>query len=205
MKNQALLVISLLMALLTFQFCASQNKNGIKMAGDPQPWGNQDMLRLANWQHLEYHKVKFTGKELKGKNWMIVYKEIWYGKVNKVDTLFNTKNNSFAGPLKEDTLSFAVMGGRSGAKSLKTEFFFDRFAVNHDYIAVNSDDYSLRILDRQSNIETGKPFYAFAYILPYEKDGFKYYCAVEGSGKDVEKWGNEFDIEHYILFEMTFF
>ncbi|RZJ68151.1 MAG: hypothetical protein EOO45_15010 [Flavobacterium sp.] len=70
---------------------------------------------------------------------------------------------------------------------------------------MNSDDYSLRILERESNIEPGKPFYAFSYILPYEKDGFKYYCAVEGSGKDVEKWGTEFDIEHYILFEMTFF
>ena len=42
-------------------------------------------------------------------------------------------------------------------------------------------------------------------ILPYEKDGFKYFCAVDNSGIDVENWGKEFGIEHYIIFEMKFY
>jgi len=53
-------------------------------------------------------------------------------------------------------------------------------------------------------IEPGKEFYALAYILPYEKDGWKMYCAVDSSGKDVESWGKEFAIEHYLVFEMKF-
>jgi hypothetical protein len=47
-------------------------------------------------------------------------------------------------------------------------------------------------------------FYLLAYILPYEKDGTKYWCAVESSGKDIENWGKEFNIEHYLVFEMLF-
>lgn len=58
---------------------------------------------------------------------------------------------------------------------------------------------------KRQPIETGKPFYAFAYILPYEKDGYKYYCAVESSGKDIEQWGAEFGIKHYILFEINLY
>ena len=42
-------------------------------------------------------------------------------------------------------------------------------------------------------------------LLPYEKDGYKQYCAVESSDIEIESWGKEFGIKHYILFEMNFF
>lgn len=53
-------------------------------------------------------------------------------------------------------------------------------------------------------IEYGKKFYLLAYILPYENEGTKYWCAVENSGKDIENWGKEFGIKHYLVFEMIF-
>lgn len=56
----------------------------------------------------------------------------------------------------------------------------------------------------KETIEYGKNFYAFTFILPYEKDGMKFWCAVDDSVKDVENWGMEFGIKHYIIFEMKF-
>ena len=82
---------------------------------------------------------------------------------------------------------------------------FDRFEIEKEYKSINSKDYSLRDFGTYFPIIPGKPFYAFAYILPYEdKEGNKYWCAVESSGKDIETWGKEFGIKHYILFEMNF-
>ena len=52
--------------------------------------------------------------------------------------------------------------------------------------------------------EFGKNFHLLVYMLPHAKDGMKYYCAVEGSGKEIETWGKEFDIQHYLVFEMKF-
>jgi hypothetical protein len=37
-----------------------------------------------------------------------------------------------------------------------------------------------------TEIKYGEKFYLLAYILPYEKDGAKYWCALESSGKDIE-------------------
>jgi len=205
MKNSFLLITTVLFVMLS-QNALAQNKTAIKFIADPNPWGNMDLGRLANWEGVHYYKAKFAGKQLKGKNYSVVTKEIWYGAVKKVDTLFNSASSEFFEPIKGDTLALTIMAGKSSEKSLKTEFYFDRFSVAHEYLTTNSEDYSMRILDRQkTDIEVGKPFYAFAYILPYEKDGAKYYCAVEGSGKDIEKWGTEFGLEHYILYEMRFF
>jgi len=184
---------------------AQKKESSIKMTGDPQPWGSKDMYRLASWQGIHYEKAKFSGKELKGKYYYVVSKEIWNGKIKKTDTLFNTQKSSYFEPINTDTLAFSVMGGKSSDRSLKVEFLFDRLSIHNNFLAVDTDEYSLRILDRLATVKPGKPFYAFAFILPYQEKGNKYYCAVESSGKDIEEWGTEFGIEHYILFEMCFF
>ncbi len=205
MKNPFIILAVLLFAFFS-PAASAQNKQAVKFIGDPNPWGDKDLGRLANWEGIHYYKVKFAGRQLQGKNYSVITKEIWNGKVKKVDTLFNSASSEFFEPIKGDTLALTMMSGKSSEKSLKTEFYFDRFSIASEYLTTNSDDYSMRILDGyKREIEIGKPFYAFAYILPYEKDGAKYYCAVEGSGKDIEKWGTEFGIEHYILYEMRFF
>lgn len=206
MKNLLVLAKCLFIILCFSQGALAQKKEPlIKMKGNPQSWGSDELWRLANWQGVHYEKATFSGKGLKGKNYYIVTKEIWNGNIKNTDTLFNSKNNAYFGPVKTDTLSLSVMGGKSSAKSIKTEFIFGRVSVSDNYLAVDTNEYSLRILDHVAVIEPGKPFYAFAFILPYEKDGNKYYCAVESSGKEMEKWGKEFGIEHYILYEMCFF
>ncbi|MEO1033787.1 MAG: hypothetical protein AAFX55_20560 [Bacteroidota bacterium] len=83
-------------------------------------------------------------------------------------------------------------------------FIFQQFRFSRAYKATKSNDYSLRALGNKMNIEPNKMFYALAYILPYEKDGWKYWCAVDSSGEDVINWGEKFGIKHYLVFEMKF-
>lgn len=194
----------LLFTLCFTQPAAAQKEQAIKLDSNPKPWGSDEMQRLAEWQHLDYQKVKFTGPQLKGRNYYIVSKEFHKGEITKTDTLFKTGKFMFFEPVKTDTLSFSIMGGRTSDTSLKAEFKFDRFSIEADFDCKDTNDYSLRVHEWLP-IEPGQPFYAFSYILPYEKGEYKYYCAVEGSGKDMEKWYQEFGIEHYVLFEMNFY
>ncbi|MEL1245696.1 hypothetical protein AAEO56_15595 [Flavobacterium sp. DGU11] len=169
---------------------------------------NKEMVHLMRFQGIEYFKVQFKGAELNNKRYTIVAKEFWNGKLSKTDTVMNTNVFSYIGKVQGDTVNMTVIASKADKKHLKMKFMFDRFELNEVYKCLPSDDYSLRDYGASAfvNIEPGQPFYAFAYILPHEdEDGGKQWCAVEVSGKDIETWGKEFGIKHYILFEMKFF
>ena len=68
---------------------------------------------------------------------------------------------------------------------LKMTFKFSRFSITKQYDAIKTNDYSLRNLADESNLEISynKKFYLLAYILPYErKDGSKSWCDVGTAG-----------------------
>ena len=158
-----------------------------------------DILRI---QSIDYFKLKFKGKDLIDKNFMILSKEIWNGKITKTDTLINTSLNENRKKIETDTLNFEIL-----ASNFKTHFIFSDFTLRKDYKSIVSDDYSLRILSdkKKFKILPNKRFILGAYILPYSHNGFLYWCSVEDSGIDVFKWGDKFDIEHYLVYEMMFF
>jgi hypothetical protein len=167
---------------------------------------NKEILHLMRFEGIEYYKVQFKGAELNNKRYTIVSKEFKNSKLAETDTLLNTNIFNYIGKIQGDTLNVTVMASKADKKHLKLKFMFDRFEMDEVYKCLPTNDYSLRDYGTQLTIETGKPFYAFAYILPHEdEDGGKQWCAVESSGKDIETWGKEFGIKHYILFEMTFF
>lgn len=164
------------------------------------------LKKLLSFQNVEMYDVIFSGKELKGKNYAIIIKDIWNGKIKTTDTLINSATLQYIGPITSDSLKFTVVAGKSAEKKIKVNFNFDRFSLSKEFKSINSTDYSFRSFGTQLPIEYEKPFYAFAFILPYEdKNGSKYWCAVESSGKDIESWGTAFGIKHYILYEMIFF
>ena len=74
-----------------------------------------------------------------------------------------------------------------------------------EFEATRSDDYALIDTGSKLDIKLNEPFVAFAYILPYDKGNMLSWCDVENSGSDVESWGNEFKIEHYLIVEIKFF
>jgi hypothetical protein len=165
---------------------------------------NQELQDILNFEKIDYYKTEFIGADLKGKHYSLVVKEIWDGKVKHIDTILNTANNKYLKPLHSDTLSLRVIAKKTAEKKLKINFRFPQIGIEKTFEATRSDHYSLRDFGTRITIESNKPFYAFAYILPYEKNDFKYYCDVENSGKNIESWGKEFGIKHYVLFEMNF-
>ena len=154
-------------------------------------------------------KLKFEDKGLKGKSYKITVKEIWDGKVKSESTVFDSKNLGLPEfeTLSEAELKFRLISKRTSDNKLKMTFIFPRFSITKQYDALKSDDYSLRNIAHESNLELkyNEEFYLFAYILPYEReDGSKSWCEVGTAGKDLENWGKRFGIEHYLLFEMKF-
>jgi hypothetical protein len=189
--------------ILIFQCALGQIGNAdIKMISE---YGsdNFEVTSILQFQNIDYFRVKFTGKNLKGKYFTMYCKEMWDGKLKTVDTLINSKTNNRIGTIKEDTLSLTVFGTRVNDK-LKLSFRFPMVGLNRKYDAVISDDYSLRDIGTDIKISENRVFPAFAYILPYEEDGWKMYCAVDQSGAAVEDWGRQFKIKHYLIFEMRF-
>lgn len=170
---------------------------------------NEELRDLIQFEGIDYLRLKFTGEDLRNKKYTLSVKEIWDGKVRNESVVVNSAD----APTKElsmvnDTVfNIKVISRLTSKNRLRMSFRFPSMGTVREYDAVESDDYSLRIvpeLDRTALIEPGKKFYLLAYILPYEKDGSKYWCAVEDSGKDIENWGREFGIKHYLVFQMQF-
>ena len=129
---------------------------------------------------------------------------MWDGKLKKIDTILDTSRHQKTIASKSDTLKLKVFAKHTDDSHLKLSFKFPKLLINTKYKAIISDDYSLRDSGVRETIKYGKNFYAFTYILPYEKDGYKYWCDVDDSGKDIQNWGKEFGIKHYVIFEMKF-
>lgn len=190
--------------ILIFHFCFT-NATGqdVKMVSH---FGteSQELQDLLYFEKTDLYNVKFIGTNLAKKDYVLICKEMWDGALKRTDTILNSAEFTETPKHQSDTLSFKVFAKRTGDPKLRLWFRFPGFGIERAYDAINSDDYSLRDVGTSQSIEYGKDFYAFAYILPYEKDGLKFWCAVDNSGKDVQNWGKEFGIKHYLIIEMKF-
>lgn len=182
---------------------AQTKENQIKMTSVYSS-DNSEIKDILMFENIDYYKLKFAGSELIGKDYSMIVKEIWNGKIKNIDTLVNSAKNNRLEKLNTHELEFKVIAKKTPDNKLKMLFKFPWFGMERKFDSIDSEDYSLRDVGTDFEIEPGKPFYALAYILPYEKDGWKMWCAVESSGKDIENWGKEFGIEHYLVFEMKF-
>lgn len=197
----------LILILVLFPFISFgqlKEKSGIKMITN---YGsdNEEVNDILSFEGIDYYNVQFIGEKLKGRYFSLVLKELWDGKVTNIDTIVSSDKMTGIPPNQSDTLKFKVTAKKFTQDKLKVFFRFEKFGNERMYDATHSFDYSLRAIGNKVEIEIGKPFPAFAYILPYEKDGWQMWCAVDNSGKDVESWGKEFGIKHYVIFEMIFF
>jgi len=205
-KNKAQIMKNLIIILTLFPimaFSQMKTENGIKMTTE---YGseNQELQDILTFEKIDYYKVQFTGADLKGKDFYLLAKKMWDGKIKEVDTIVNTAKNERMLPIKSDTLNLRVTAKKSSENKLKLVFRFPQFGNEKTFEATSSNDYSLRDVGTNVDIEIGKEFSAFVYIMPYEKDGWKMWCAVDSSGKDIENWGKEFGLKHYLIFEMKF-
>lgn len=169
---------------------------------------NSEIKDILRFEGIEYQKLTFKGKGLLGKSYTLSVKEIWDGKIKTDSIIVDSKSIPLESyqTINDTSFKFKVISKLSYDDQLKMTFDFSRFAISRNFDAVKSGDYSLRNVAEVSGIKikTGEKFYLLAYILPYEKDGYKYYCAVESSGEDIINWGEKFGIKHYLVFEMIF-
>jgi Fe-S cluster biosynthesis and repair protein YggX len=165
---------------------------------------NPELSDLLAFEKIDFYKVKFIGKDIGKKDYSLVCKEIWNGDIKRIDTLINTTKYTNMPKSISDTLALKVYAKRTEESKLNLWFRFPKIGIERKFEATSSYDYSLRDVGLSETIQYGKQFYAFAYILPYEKDGMKFWCAVDSSGKNIENWGKDFGLEHYLIFEMEF-
>lgn len=191
----------------TLSFSQTERKNDIYLTSDYSS-DNPEIRDLLQFEGIQYLKLNFKGKDLADKSYHLTVREIWDGAVTSDSTIINSKTIQFEQfqTINDTVFSLKIISKLTSDDQLKMTFKFPRFSVTRKFDAIKSDDYSLRNVVEASGTEIkyGEKFYLLAYILPYEKDGSKYWCAVESSGKDIENWGKEFGIKHYLVFEMIF-
>lgn len=173
----------------------------IKIVAEYAP-GSNEFKNVLHFQNIDYYKTYITGHDLKSKYLSMVAKEIWNGELTRIDTMLNTKKYGVAGKIGLDTLFLDVIGSKVADVKMKTFMRLPQIGINKVYATINSDDYSLRILGDRLPLKYNDPFPFLAYILPYEKNGWKMYCEVDKDTKDIYDWGKKFNLKHYIIFEM---
>ncbi|MEM6718541.1 MAG: hypothetical protein AAF611_04410 [Bacteroidota bacterium] len=202
------LCIALVCALLSsVSFAQNTQNNSVKLTSD-DTIKNSEIRDILNFEGIEFKKLKFAGKELADKTYKLTVKEIWDGKIKTESTIIDSNVMPYdeLKKINDTVFNLKIISKLTPDNKLKMNFCFPRFSTEKQFDAIKSDDYSLRNIasNAGTKIIYGKKFYLLAYILPYEKDGSKYWCAVESSGKNIENWGKEFGIKHYLVFEMVF-
>ncbi|MCP9200845.1 hypothetical protein MKO06_13070 [Gramella sp. GC03-9] len=152
---------------------------------------DSDLRDILNFEGIDYMKISFYDERLKNKGYHISVKEIWDGKIINDTTVFNSRDISIEKyeTINDTVLNFRIVSKHTPDNKLKMSFLFPRFGVTREYDAIDSDEYSLRNLAAESDLEISldKKFYLLAYILPYEnEDGSKSWCRVGSSDKIVE-------------------
>lgn len=198
--------VIIFLLLIISPFIYGQNVHAdIKM--QPEALTNQEEISdLMLIEGIEGFKLKFRGIDLIDKHYLITMKEFWNGELTTLDTIMNSARYNDILKIRADSIQIKVMSKKLADKRLKVMFTFPKVRNTQYYPATNSDDYSLRILNQREDfaIKLDQPFYLLAYIMPYEKDGILHWCSVDQSGYEVEDWGKEFGLEHYLVYEMLF-
>jgi len=202
-------LLSIIMLTITSSASFAQQKTQLLKMKSTYGSDNKDLLDLLRFEGVDFHQIKFSGNDLKGKTYKITVKEFWGGKLKSEQKVIDTKDLSDAGldKITDTILNMKVIAKMTPQNKIKISFTSDRFSNTKEYKAIKSDDYSLRNLADESKLPIGygENFYFMAMILPYErKDGSKSWCEVGSNGKDIENWGKKYGVKHYLLFEMKF-
>ena len=201
-------LLSIIMLTISSSASFAQQKTQLLKMKSTYGSDNKDLLDLLRFEGVDFHQIKFSGNDLKGKTYKITVKEFWGGKLKAEQKVFDTKDLSDAGldKITDTTLNMKVIAKMTPQNKIKISFISDRFSNTKEYKAIKSDDYSLRNLADESKLPIGygQNFYFMAMILPYEReDGSKSWCEVGSNGKDIENWGKKYGVKHYLLFEMN--
>lgn len=172
---------------------------------------NNELKILAELDRIDYYKVTFDKKTLKGHPFLLfTTKEYSKGRVVKYDTLIPPTYASQSWKFKDiDSNSIITLTTKPQGDSVKFLYHILGTSFTRFYKRLNNDSYSLRdglvTNEKFKSIPVDKTLPLFAYTLPYEdpkQPGYSFYCAVTSNGVPPEKWWETYKIPHYIIVEM---
>tara|TARA_R110002124_G_C8710318_1_gene494840 strand:- start:48 stop:659 length:612 start_codon:yes stop_codon:yes gene_type:complete len=165
----------------------------------------QDYLLM---KYIDFYKVKASDKNLKDKSFTIISKEYWNKNLTRIDTVINLSNT--ARKITTDSLKFNIITEKINKDSLQIYFSFKGlFSTTRKFKTTEANNYSARDLSNgiETKFEYGNSFPLIVYSLPYKDPkypGYLFYCELSREGIPPEQWGEKFNLEHYIIFEMKF-
>lgn len=198
-----------LIAIVFFNYgCITAQQNQIKLQTN---YGseNKEILDILRFEGIETVHLKFSGKTLKGKNYILKIKEFSNGNLVKIDTIINSKKSEFVPPINSEIFELKYFVKTRLDNVIKMTIRTPRFSVTKKYdIKKSEDTYALHDFlgsKKHLSIKVGKPTYILGYFLPYLRaGGFKSYCDVSGSKFKPEEWGDKLGVPNYFLVEMSF-
>ncbi|MEM7109069.1 MAG: hypothetical protein AAF519_12650 [Bacteroidota bacterium] len=165
---------------------------------------SRELLDLHRFEGFNYFKMQLSGQNIKDQFFMMTSTEYWNGRLPKVDTIANTKDLQLKNG--SDTLEIRVMSKKVNSDTVKFQFHCPRFSTMKKFSTTARNTYSLRDItsNGQETFAASSPINLLVYSLPYEdpeKPGYFFYCELSREGIAPEKWGEEFGIMHYIVFQ----
>lgn len=199
----------LLYSVALFVFgCAFAQKNTIQLSTE---YGskNKELQDILHFQEIETIKLKFSGEQLKGKNYTFLLKEFTNGTLAKIDTLVDSKSSEYIPAIQNKTFELKYFVQTKNDNEIKMSMLFPGFSTEKFLpIRKSEDKYALHDFlggKKQLSIEKNKPTYILGYFLPYiHESGFKSYCDVSGSKYKPEEWGKKLGVPNYFLIEVKF-
>ena len=199
--NKLIFIIIILSAY--FSFGQKSDSLSLKIDYGVKSEEFQDYLLM---KYIDFYKVKVSDTSLKDKSFIIISKEYWNKKLTKTDTVVTLSDRKIA----SDSLKFNIITERIDKDSLQIYFSFNGlFSTTKKFKTTEANNYSARDLSDGlvTKFEYGKSFPLIVYSLPYKDPkypGYLFYCELSREGIPPEQWGEKFNLEHYIIFEMKF-
>lgn len=199
--------MKLFLAILLLSAVGSFAQSNIKMQADSGA-ENDDLQSLLYFENIGFHKLSFSGSDLKNKDFQVTVKEFVSGKLAKTDVVFDSKVDEYF-KIKDEKFGFRIMARRTAENTVRMEFQFNRFRQAREYkVDPGQKEFALKDFvgakpDISIPLNTGT--YIATYMLPYVlKNGATEYCDVVESGVKPEELGVKFSIPRYYLVDIKF-
>lgn len=169
---------------------------------------NADLQSVLHFEDIDLNKMKFSGADLKGRDFQISIKEFVGGKLTRSEIVFDSKEDEYF-RIKSDKFGFRVLAKRTTENTVKFDFQFGGFSKAAEYkINAKHKEFALKTFlgnKPEVSIPAGANAYILTYMMPYvKKDGSSTYCEVAQSGVNPEELGTKYPIPTYFLIDIKF-
>ena len=171
---------------------------------------NKEINDFLRFEGTETVKLKFSGKQIKDKDYTLIVKEFTNGSLAKSDTIIDSKKNAYISKISDTIFNFKYYVKTQVDNKVKMTFMFNGFSSTKFYDVKSSEDlYALHDfsgVNTSISIPLESGIYVLGYFLPYldKESGYKLYCEVSGIKHKPKDWGTVFNIPNYFLVEIKF-